>query len=224
MLFRYLMLALLFATHLSFAAEFDPVQDTAEQFVKQQTRNLPAKIGITMGKLDTSRLPPCSAYEAFAPPGTRLSGKTRIGVRCLGPSSWSVLVPVQIAVTGNYLVTARPLAAGQIIQAGDLVSVSGDVSLLPSGIIGDVGEAIGKTLRNSINSGQVLRQEQLWAQPVVRQGQTVRVISKGNGFSASAEGKALNNAAVGQVVQVRMNTGQTISGMAQADGSIEIAF
>jgi flagella basal body P-ring formation protein FlgA len=59
---------------------------------------------------------------------------------------------------------------------------------------------------------------------VIKQGQSVRVISTGAGFSVSAEGKAINNAGVGEVVRVRMESGQTVSGKARADGIVEISF
>ncbi|MCB4360860.1 flagellar basal body P-ring formation chaperone FlgA [Quatrionicoccus australiensis] len=206
------------------AAENDAALDTAERFVRQQTQGIPGKTTITMGKLDTLRLPPCSAHEAFAPPGTRLSGRTHVGVRCLGPNIWSALVPVQIVTTGSYVTTVRPLGAGQLIQASDLVTMTGDLSNQPTGVITDPANAIGKTLRNSLGAGQPLRSDQLLAPLVIHQGQSVRVISKGNGFAVSGEGKALNNAAEGQIAQIRMNSGQTVSGVAKSDGSIEIAF
>jgi flagella basal body P-ring formation protein FlgA len=222
---RYAVLLLLVAVaSLAKAAETDIVIDTAERYVRLQTQGIPGKVQISMGKLDVSRLPVCSAHEAFSPPGTRLSGKTHVGVRCLGPSIWSVLVPVQVAITGNYLTTARPLAAGQPISASDITVVVGDLSALPTGIIGDPQAAIGKTLRNSLGAGQPLRSDQLLAPLVIRQGQTVRVISAGPGFAVSAEGKAMNNAAEGQLAQIRMPSGQTISGVAKANGSVEISF
>ena len=225
MLIRHLVLLFfLAATSLLYAAEADLVVDTAERYVRLQTQGMPGKVQITMGKLDVSRLPPCSAHEAFSPPGTRLNGKSHVGVRCLGPNIWSVLVPVHISVSGNYVTTSRPLGAGQAITAADLTVLSGDLSSLPSGVVIDPQSAIGKTLRNSLGAGQPLRGDQLLAPLVIRQGQTVNVISKGPGFAVSAEGKALNNAAEGQVAQIRMNSGQTLSGVARADGSVEISF
>ena len=226
MLVRSLFFAflLLFAGRPLLAAETDAALDTAERFVRQQTQGIPGKTTITMGKLDTVRLPPCSAYEAFSPPGTRLSGRTHVGIRCLGPNIWSALVPVQITTTGTYVTTTRPLGAGQLIQAGDLAIMTGDLSSQPTGVITDPANAIGKTLRNSLGAGQALRGDQLLAPLVIQQGQSVRVISKGNGFTVSSEGKALNNAAAGQIAQIRMNSGQTVSGVAKSDGSIEIAF
>jgi len=219
----FLLLVALFVGQAA-AAEADVVIDTAERYVRLQTQGLPGQVRITMGRLDIERLPPCSAHEAYAPPGTRLNGRTHIGVRCLGPNIWSVLVPVQIAVTGNYVVTTRPLAAGQTVQAADVATLSGDIASLPTGIISTPEQAVGKTLRNALAAGQPLRGDQLVAPLVIRQGQTVRVISRGTGFAVSSEGRALSNANEGQVVQVRMTSGQTISGIALSDGSVEITF
>lgn len=226
MLFRCRVFALLLlaSTTSLRAAESDVVIDTAERYVRQQTIDHPGKVKIRMGQLDISRLPPCSGHEAFLPPGTRLSGKTYIGVRCIGPNIWSVLVPAQISIIGEYVTTSRPLKAGHTISPGDLSILNGDLATLPGSVITDPQSAIGKTLRNSVSSGQPLRGDQLLAPLVIRQGQTIRVISRGNGFSVSAEGRALNNAAEGQLAQVRMNSGQTVSGIAQADGSVEISF
>lgn len=219
-----LAVACLFASLPGFAADLRIVQETAEQHVRLQIQGMPGKPAVAMGQIDVSRLPPCSIHEAFTPPGSPLVGKTSVGVRCLGPNSWTVLIPAQIAVTGNYVTTSRPLVAGQVLQSSDLATVSGDVSRLPTGTVSEPAQAVGKTLRNSLGAGQPLRKDQLLAPLVIRQGQTVRVISRGAGFSASAEGKALGNAAQGQLIQVRMNSGQTVSGTAQNDGSVEIVF
>jgi flagella basal body P-ring formation protein FlgA len=45
----------------------------------------------------------------------------------------------------------------------------------------------------------------------------------GRGFSISSEGRALNNASAGQVVQVRTASGQVVSGIARQDGLVDIA-
>lgn len=206
-------------------AAADPILDVAERYAQLQTQGLPGKVSITVGHLDPrTQLPPCTAHQAFTPPGARLWGKTNIGVRCLGPNVWSVLVPVQINVSGQYVTTARPLSAGQPIQAGDLVTLSGDLANLPAGIVTDPASAVGKTLKNSLAAGQPLRADQLLAPLVIRQGQSVKLISKGPGFAVSGEGKAINNAAEGQVAQIRMPSGQTVSGVAKSDGTVEITY
>ena len=72
-------------------------------------------------------------------------------------------------------------------------------------------------------AGQALRGDLLVAPWAVQQGQTVRTVARGPGFSVSSEGRALNNAADGQLVQVRTPSGQTVSGVARANGVVEIA-
>lgn len=206
------------------AADSATILDTAEQHIRLQTKNLGGKTTITMGQFDASRLSPCTVLEAFTPQGSKVIGRIHVGVRCLSPNSWTVLVPAQIAVAGNYVTTSRPLIAGQVIKESDLVTLSGDISHLPAGVASDPAGVVGKTVRNSLGAGQTIRFDQLVAPIVIRQGQTVRVISKGNGFSVSAEGKAINNAAIGQPAQIRMNSGQTITGTARADSSVEIEF
>jgi flagella basal body P-ring formation protein FlgA len=206
------------------AAESDLVLDTAERHARLQTQGLPGKVSIRVGRLDVSRLPPCTAHEAYTPQGSRMLGKTTIGVRCLGPNVWNVLVPIEISVTGSYVTTARAILAGKAIQNEDLHVLSGDISNLPTGVVADPANALGKTLRNSLAAGQLLRSDQLISPLAIRQGQSVRIISKGPGFSVSGEGKALTNAAEGQNVQVRTTSGQTVSGTAHSDGSVEISF
>lgn len=219
-----LLLALMAVMSSLHAADSAIVIDTAERFIRQQTSGQAGQVSIRMGKLDLDRLPPCEAHEAYSPPGTRFVGKTYIGVRCLAPNPWSVLVPSHISITTDYVTSSRPLRAGHTVGPDDLRLLTGDLANLPTGVVVDPQAALGKTLRNSVGTGQPLRSDQLLAPLLVRQGQTVRVISQGTGFSASAEGRALNNAAEGQLAQVRMNSGQTVSGIVRADGSVEISF
>jgi flagella basal body P-ring formation protein FlgA len=102
--------------------------------------------------------------------------------------------------------------------------MNGDLTQMPAGVVTDPAQAIGKTLTVSIGANQALRADLLRTPNAVLQGQNVKVVSQGAGFSVAADGKAVTNAAAGQVAQVRMNSGQTISGIARADGSVEIKF
>ena len=145
-------------------------------------------------------------------------------MRCLGPSVWTIYLPVQVNISGTYLITARPIAAGQLLGNDDIATRSGDLSALPANILTDEAQAIGKSAKNRIAAGQPLRSDFLLAPWAVQQGQSVRLVSKGSGFSVSSEGKALNNASDGQVVQVRAASGQTISGIARPGGMVEVSY
>lgn len=216
----------LFATLMHAGAAFsgEELRDTVFTYARTQTQGLPGEVSIQVGQLDPGTLlPPCTSLQAYTPNGSRLWGKTFVGVRCLGPANWNVLVPVSISAIGNYIVTSRALSAGQALQPSDFTSLRGDLTTLPAGVVTDVTAVIGKTLKNGLGSGQPLRQELLLAPFLVKQGQTVRILSRGTGFTATGEGRAINNAAEGQVAQVRVPSGQTISGVVQPDGSVEIS-
>jgi flagella basal body P-ring formation protein FlgA len=87
-----------------------------------------------------------------------------------------------------------------------------------------MAQAIGRTPTVSLAAGTPLRLDTLRSKPVVQQGQAVRLVSGGNGFSVSAEGKAITNANDGQIVQVRTPSGTVISGTARTGGMVEVAF
>lgn len=206
-------------------ATADPVAATVDQFLRTQTQGLPGRVSWRIDPLDPrTQLPQCSAYEPFTPIGGRLWGNATVGVRCLGPSAWVIYVPVHVTVVADYVVPSRPLAAGQAILAADLATRTGDLTELPAGVITDPAQAAGKIPRNGISPGQPLRADMLNAPLAVQQGQSVRIVSRGPGFSASSEGKALNNAADGQVVQVRTASGQVVSGLARSGGVVEIRY
>src|SRR6266704_2460703 len=76
----------------------------------------------------------------------------------------------------------------------------------------------------SVSAGGPLRRDMMRAVPVVSQNQTVKLISEGRGFSISTDGKALNNAAEGQVVQVRIVSGQVVGGIARAGGIVNVSY
>jgi flagella basal body P-ring formation protein FlgA len=202
-----------------------PVKKAIDNWLKSQTKGLPGQVSWEIGGIDPgNQLAPCTAFDVSRPAGARPWGRTNLVVRCLGEASWRVYVPVHIRVKAEYFISARPIAQGQIVVAEDLATELGDLSELPGNILTDSGLAVGKAAASSIPAGRPLRADMLKAQTVVRQGQTVRVVSRGPGFAVANEGRALNNAIEGQVVQVRLGSGQVISGTAGAGGTVEISY
>lgn len=202
-----------------------PVKKAIDNWLKIQTKGLPGQVSWEIGGLDPSnQLSSCSAFDINRPAGARSWGRTNLVVRCLGEAGWRIHIPVHIRVKADYLVSARPIAQGQNIVAEDLATELGDLSELPGNILTDSGLAVGKTAASAIPAGRPLRADMLRAQTVVRQGQSVKVISRGPGFAVANEGRALNNATEGQVVQVRLGSGQVVSGTAGASGTIEVNY
>lgn len=202
----------------------EAVRKAVSDHLRIQIRGLPGKASFSIDSIQSSGLPPCSSFDVTTPPGARTWGRTSVTVRCVAGASWSLLVPVRIHVIGDYLVSARPINAGQVITHADIIAQSGDLGELPVGILSEPAQALGMVARSSLPGGRPLRADMLRAANVIQQGQTVKVISRGNGFEVSNDGKAMANATAGQVVHVRLGNGQVVSGVAEAGGTVEINF
>jgi flagella basal body P-ring formation protein FlgA len=218
-----LALCLVFFALFAYAAPQEAALRAVEDYVLQQLQGQAGKVSVSAGPLAPHlRLSPCASYQPYTPNGARLVGNVNIGLRCAAPTSWNIFVPVRIRIERHYVVTAVSLAAGQNIQPQDVRLLSGDLGTLPPGVLTDPAQAIGKRVKFSLAAGQPLRQDQLTAPQVIRQGQSVQLVFNGPGFTASNEGRALNNAAEGEVVQVRTLSGVVVRGIATAEGAVQV--
>ncbi len=201
--------------------EHAALKDTVTAFIRQQTADLPGKVTFSVEAIDPRLvLENCSKMEAFLPIGGQLIGRVSVGVRCLDAKSWRIFIPVQIKITRDLIISARPLSSGQVVRAGDIARQSTEI-MQDVGIT-DEKRVLGKVLRYSISAGSIIRPEMLRAAYSVKQGQSVQIIARGGGFTLSNTGVALNNAGAGESVQVRIGSGRVISGNATEEGSVEI--
>lgn len=205
----------------------DPLQlqRAVESFLTSQTQSLGGQVSFEIKTPDANNsLRTCSPgnIEVTLQPNARPVGRVSVTARCLDPGGWSLFVPVRIRVVADYLVAARPIAVGQTIAEADLGRQRGDLSELPAGTLTDPALVVDRAAATAIPIGRALRADMLRTVLSVRQGQSVRVVSRGPGFEVANEGKAMNNAAEGQVAQVRLNNGQIVSGIARSDGQVEI--
>jgi len=204
-------------------AQLAQIHKSVEQLVRRQTAGLPGKVSFTLGAIDTRlNLPACPAPEAFIPAGVRLWGNASVGVRCSGSNPWTIYVPVSVRILTGVVVAAQALAQGRSIEPSDMVVQEADLGQLPLAVITEPQQALGRIVTLSVAPGQPLRQDLLRSPPVIQQGQSVTLRAQGAGFKVSAEGKAVTNAAEGQVAQVRTPSGRTVSGIARLGAIVDI--
>ncbi|HEF5873478.1 TPA: flagellar basal body P-ring formation protein FlgA [Burkholderia cenocepacia] len=200
----------------------ETIRRAALAFLQQQIAGLPGKTTATVATAFPRGLAACTTLEPFLPTGARLWGRTTVGVRCAGERPWTVYLQAKVAVQATYYVAARQIAPGEPLSAADLVARDGDLTVLPLAVITDPAQAIGATALARISAGLPLRQDMLKSAASVSAGQTVRVVAAGPGFTISAEGSALANAAPGQSVRVRMAAGQIVTAIVKDAGTVEI--
>ena len=199
------------------------IHTTVQSYLSKESAGLPGTVSIEVGNLDPRlNLAPCAVLEAFMPAGSHLWGKTTVGVRCTAPQTWVIYVTGRIKIWGTYYLSAKAISQGQIITESDITPVEGDLTSMSSGVVTELSQAVNHTSGISISAGIPLRQDSLHLQQVVMQGQTIRLISNGDGFKISTEAQALNNASEGQLVKVKLSSGQVVSGKAKFGGVVEV--
>lgn len=201
------------------------IKQKIEAFLLEQSAGYAGEIKVTAGNIDPNlKLAACFSPEVFLPPGSRAWGNTSVGIQCHAPQQWKIYAQASISIKAQYLVAAHPLSQGHIVTQQDLAFAEGDLTQLPAGVFTDANQIVGQTVRSPLMAGSVFRQNMLKQALAIQQGQTVLLTTAGVGFTINAEGKALKNASLGQVVPVKVSNGQVVSGVARADGKVEVSF
>ncbi|MGH6692755.1 MAG: flagellar basal body P-ring formation chaperone FlgA [Gammaproteobacteria bacterium] len=199
------------------------LQRAAEAFARAHATALPGRAQIEALPLAPhTRLARCESLQTVLPPGERLWGDTSVIVRCVRPRAWSVFVPVSVKVFAEAVVTAHPIARGQVLTAADLSQGEQELTKWPTGPIVDPEQAIGKVAVVPLPARAALHADMLRAPYAVAEGQRVRVVFQGDGFRATSAGRSLGNAAVGETVRVRTASGKVVKGVAHSPGVVEV--
>jgi flagella basal body P-ring formation protein FlgA len=173
----------------------------------------PLRLQATLGALDRRlRLAPCARVEVYLPPGQRLWGSSRVGLRCLeGPTRWNVTMPVTVQALGSAWVMRRDVAPGSALEAGDLMPAEVDWAAEISPVLVGREDWLGQVATRALSTGQTLRQNMVRAAQVFQAGAQVRVLVQGGGFQISSQAQALSAGVVGQTARVRMDSGRILS-------------
>jgi flagella basal body P-ring formation protein FlgA len=214
-------IALLFLAPSSLLA-FDLAPEV-RRIAQAETERLPGRVEIEVGAAkEHSRLAPCRRAKPYLPAGARLWGRAWVGVRCEEGATWNVLVPVHVRVYAPALVAAHALAAGEPLRADALRSEETDLTREREGALLDPRDAASYVLARPVAAGTVLRRDHVRMPIVLAQGELVRVIYAGRGFTVSASGKAMQSAVAGAQVRVQLESGRILTGWAREDRVVEV--
>ncbi len=187
---------------------------------------LPLRTEVVMGALDTRlRLAPCARVEPHLPAGSRLWGRSRIGLRCVeGPSRWNVFVPVTVKAFGPAWVIKRPVDAGATLTQEDAELAEVDWAASPVTVLARPEMWVGQETAFALTPGLAIRQNMVRPTKAFAAGDQVRVNSSGTGFSISVTGLALTAGLVGQSARIRLPGGRVVTGLVQEDQTVEMAL
>lgn len=193
-----------------------------ETLQQMPAENTGLRMEVSLGQLDARlRLTPCARVEPYLPTGSRLWGRTRLGLRCLeGATRWNVFLPMTVKAWGPAWVLAGNVAAGKVLTAGDAVLEEVDWAAESAAVVANQEAWVGQVAARQLLAGQTLRQTMVRAPELFRAGTQVRVVVQGKGYMVTAAGQALSAGSAGQSVRVRMENGRIIGGTVAEDGSV----
>ena len=213
-----------------------PAQQNLEQFtqqwIEQALQSNPAaassvlRMEVEVGALDPRlRLAPCERVEPYLPTGTRLWGRTRLGLRCVaGQARWNVFLPITVKAYGPAWVLTGNVALGATLSQADAMQSEVDWAAEYASVVADPAQWVGQVAARPLQAGQTLRQSMVKAPRLFQAGAQVRVVSQGPGFAVSAAGQALVAGAAGETVRVRMANGKTVSGVVSEAGTVDVTL
>ncbi|WP_423601129.1 flagellar basal body P-ring formation chaperone FlgA [Roseateles sp. MS654] len=183
-----------------------------------------ARVDVELGRLDPRlRLAPCAQIQPYLPPGTRMWGRTRLGLRCLsGVTKWNVTLPLTIKVYGPAFVAASDLPAGTVLSQDHLRLAEVDIAGEAGAIYTQADGWLGRALVRPVAAGEALRSADLKLRHWVEPGDRVQVLATGDGYAVAGEGQALGVGLEGQNVRVRFDNGRMVTGRTVGERRVEV--
>jgi flagellar basal body P-ring formation protein FlgA len=180
----------------------------------------------------------CTQMSGFMAPGTRLVGKTLVGVKCLDGANWQTFVSIDVKVEApvwqatHALPAGSPIAAADVAPAlalltqADLDATSGRSNTMSRGLSSLDGRQpppVGRTLQRPVGPAHALTVTDLREEGRINAGDAVRVVYQGEGFAVTSEGRTVGPADPGGPVQIRLASGAVVAGTLRADRQVELA-
>ena len=197
------------------------VEDAVAAFIREQTASVPGRVEIQVDAPD-ARLRPlaCQSFDPFLPVGSRLWGRATVGVRCAGGVGGSLFLTAKVKVFAPGVVAARMLEPGRIVAAEDVRLE--EIDITQPGMLTSIEQATGRRVAVGVNPGFPVRQDVLRTEPVIAQGDSVKLRIAGAGFEITADGIASSFAIDGQSVQVRLESGRIVTGTARPGRVVDV--
>ncbi len=135
------------------------------------------------------------------------------------PAAVTVERPVSV------LVARRPLGRFKPLSEEDVERRPLDAARLPADALTQPGEVIGKRVKRPVEAGAVLSADLLESQPVVKNGDRVRIVAESAGLRITAFGVVRQRGAPGDLVQVvNLDSNKAVTARVVDERTVRIEF
>ncbi len=131
----------------------------------------------------------------------QLSSRISVQVSC--PNSWSIYVPIDLAIYRPVVIAVKPLAAGSTIGSDDVQMTEVDITQLLGQYLTDLDDAIGMSAKRPLSAGRPVVAQQLTPPLLIRRGESVVINAESNAISVKMPGIALSDGRRGEQIRIK---------------------
>jgi flagella basal body P-ring formation protein FlgA len=151
--------------------------------------------------LPTNVAPTLSVQDIRFDPGSQRFA-VQLVVPATGPTLISRLVAGTVYETIQLPVLARPIGPGEVIQLSDLDWQAVRLDRVAPNAATDPRQLVGMTARRPLRDNQMLRLSDVTMAPTIHRGNVVTLLVETADMTLTAQGRALEDAALGQPIRV----------------------
>ena len=114
----------------------------------------------------------------------------------------TIRATARVEALAPVVVAARPIGRLKPISTDDLKMEKMNLVELPTGVMTDADDIIGKRARRNIDAGDILRPDLIEMPPLVKRGDMVVIVAESEGIKVTATGEVKSDGLRGEQVKV----------------------
>ena len=114
----------------------------------------------------------------------------------------TIRATARVEALAPVVVAARPIGRLKPISTDDLKMEKMNLAELPTGVMTDADDIIGKRARRNIDAGDILRPDLIEMPPLVKRGDMVVIVAESKGIKVTATGEVKSDGLRGEQVKV----------------------
>jgi flagella basal body P-ring formation protein FlgA len=175
-------------------------------YLSGRLANAPGEVEIAEITVDQDLILPAGElrHKIIPPPNQALAGKVPLAIHCYveGREVKRVWAMAKIVVRAEVVLARKPLRRYQLIAPDDIKLVAMDLAQLPSGVLTDSQEAVGRRTQRKIDPNTVLRADLVELPPLIKRRDVVVIVAEAPGLSITALGEAQESGRLNERIRV----------------------
>ena len=197
------------------------IKSLIERWLEEQGEEANVKI------LESLKYPACKTDNILI---NDISGNSKlIKVNCIGNNPWQFIVrnkvrkqksEIQNKQLSNFYALRKFKEKGEIVKEKDLIIIQRKKSNI-NAFISDKSDIVGKKLKKSVNSNQLLKRSNLEKDWLIKKNSLVKIINNKSFVTIKEDGLAMNDANYIDMIKVKnVKSGKVIVGYAKNEKKV----